>query len=405
MTHESSRREFLERAGVGTAGLLVGGYTSTARGFQKNETIQIGVIGAGGRARQLMQRLAAIPGTRLTAICDVYDPFLDEARKLAAAGAFVTKEYRELLQRSDVDAVLIGSPDHWHVPMTVDACAAGKDVFVEKPLTHRIDEGPAVIDAQNRHRRIVQVGTQQRSMPQFIEARTIVKAGTLGPIRKVRMTWNRNHLPYQHRVPQVNQAEVDWKRFLGRAPDQPFDAYRFRNWRWFWDFGGGILTDLMVHWMDAVQFVMDIGVPEEITTVGDQLSTKGVWETPDTIQTLMRYPDRGLQIHFEGTFVNQHDKAMVELMGEDATLYLDRSRMELHPEPGRKVQAKEVILGGTRGGDFSTVDGETLHLNDWLEAIRIRRPPSAPAEAGVLAAKVAHLGNQAYREHRIVRGS
>ena len=119
----------------------------------------------------------------------------------------------------------------------------------------------------------------------------------------------------------------------------------------------------------------------------------------------MRYPDRGLEIHFEGTFVNQHDKSMVELMAEDATLYLDRSRMELHPEPGRKVQAKEVILGGTRGGDFSKVDGETLHLNDWPEAIRSRRPPSAPAEAGVLAAKVAHLGNQAYRENRIVRGS
>ena len=405
MKPEHSRREFLEQMGIGTAGLLAGGYTAKAGGFPQNETIQIGIIGAGGRARQLMQRLAAIPGVRLTAVCDIYDPFVAEARKLAAPGAFVTKDHLQLLERSDVDAVIIGSPDHWHVPMTVDACAAGKDVFVEKPLTHKISEGPAVIDAQKRHQRIVQVGTQQRSMPQFIQAREILRAGTLGPIRKVRMTWNRNHTPYEHRVPEVHPEQVDWKRFLGGAPEQPFDAYRFRHWRWFWDFGGGILTDLMVHWLDAVQFLMDIGVPSEITTIGDHLSTKGVWETPDTIQTLMRYPEQGLQVHFEGTFVNQHHKAMVELMGEDATLYLDRGRMELHPEPGRKVGAREVILGGARGGDFSTVDGETLHLNDWLEAVRSRRPPSAPAEAGVLAAKVAHLGNQAYRESTIVCAS
>jgi len=404
MKIHSSRRAFLERMGIGTAGLLVGGYAATAAGFPKNETIQVGVIGAGGRARTLMKRLGQIPGARITAICDIFDPFLEEAGKFAAPGAFVTKDYRALLERRDVDAVLIGSPDHWHVPMTVDACAAGKDVYVEKPLTHKISEGPAAIDAQNRYRRIVQVGTQQRSMPQFIEAREIVKAGTLGAIRKIRMSWNRNHTPFQKRVPDIKPEQLDWRRFLGNAPEQPFDAYRFRNWRWFWDFGGGILTDLMVHWLDSVHFVMDIGLPSEITTIGDHLSVKGVWETPDTIQTLMRYPKHGLQIHFEGTFVTQRHKAMMELMGEDATLYVDRGRLELHPEPGRKIEAKEVILGGgARGADFSTVDGETLHLNDWLEAIRARRVPSAPAEAGVLAAHVAHLGNRAYRENKIVR--
>lgn len=403
MKVQRSRRAFLERLGVGTAGLLVGGHTPRASAFRQNETVQIGIIGAGGRARQLMQRLAVLPGIQMTAICDVYDGAREEARTLASPGAFVTKDYRQLLRRSDVDAVIIGTPDHWHVPLTVEACAAGKDVYVEKPLTHAIEEGAAVVDAQNRYRRIVQVGTQQRSMPQFIEAREVVRSGVLGPVRKVRMTWNRNHTPYRHGVPQVRPDAVDWEQFVGPAPAQPFDPYRFRHWRWFWDFGGGILTDLMVHWVDAVQFLMDIGVPSEITTIGDHLSTRGVWETPDTIQTLMRYPERGLQMHFEGTFVNQHDKAMVELMGENATLYLDRGHMELHPEPGRKVEPREVILGGDRGGDFSTVDGETLHLNDWLEAVRTRRPPSAPAEAGVLAAQVAHLGNQAYREDRVVR--
>nr|MDQ3622991.1 Gfo/Idh/MocA family oxidoreductase [Verrucomicrobiota bacterium] len=304
----------------------------------------------------------------------------------------------------DVDAVIIGSPDHWHVQMTADACKAGKDVYVEKPLTHTIAEGQAAIDAQNQHGRVVQVGTQQRSMPQFIKAREIVQAGTLGAIRKIHMTWNRNQTPFQKRVQEIKPEQVDWKRFLGTARPQPFDAYRFRSWRWFWDFGGGILTDLMVHWLDAVFFMRELGVPAEITTVGDQLATKGSWETPDTIQTLMRFPNHGLQLHFEGTFVNGHNRAGVAIMGEDATLYVDRGRLELIPEARRKIEKLEMIVGGgERGADFSTIDGETLHLNDWLEAIRTRRKPSAPAEAGVSSAEVAHLANQAFREGKVVR--
>ncbi len=404
MNIQHSRREFLERLGLGTAGLLVGGYTATAAGFPKNETIHVGVIGSGGRARKLMSSLAAIPGVRITAVCDIYDEHLAAGKKLAAPGAFTTSDYHPLLQRSDVDAVLIGSPDHWHVPMTVDACAAGKDVYVEKPLTHTVAEGQPVIDAQNKHKRIVQVGMQQRSMPQFHKAREILRAGTLGKIRKIHMTWNRNQLPFQKRGADVKPGQVDWKRFLGSARRQPFDSYRFRNWRWFWDFGGGILTDLMVHWLDAVNFVMDLGLPAEVTTVGDSFATKGLWETPDTIQTVMRYPDRGLQIYFEGTFVNARNRAMIEMMGEDATLYLDRGRWELHPEARRKLAyQEEVFAPGERGSDFfPEIDAETLHLSDWLEAVRTRRPPSAPAEAGVLAAKVAHLGNEAFRKNKVV---
>jgi predicted dehydrogenase len=404
MTTPRSRRAFLEQLGIGTAGVLAGGYTATAAGFAKNETIHIGVIGCGGRAvRRLMPALAKIPGTKVTAVCDIYDEHL-AAAKQAAPGAFATDDYHKLLKRSDVDAVIIGSPDHWHVPMTVDACAAGKDVYVEKPLTHTIAEGQSVIDAQNRFKRVVQVGTQQRSMPQFHKARELVQAGALGPVHKIHMCWNRNHTPYQRRAADIQPSQVDWARFLGNARRQPFDAYRFRNWRWFWDFGGGILTDLMVHWLDAVYFLQDMGLPAEVTSIGDNFSTKGIWETPDTIQTLMRYPGSAAQLHFEGTFASAHRKAGITLMGENATLYVDRGMLEVTPEAGRKGEKVELVLGsGGRGADFSSVDGETLHLNDWFEAIRTRRKPSAPAEAGVISAQVAHLGNQAYREGKVIR--
>src|SRR5437016_1051311 len=172
-----SRRELLESVGIATVGLVTGGHAATAKGFAANETITVGCIGTGGRCRKLMQSLATIPGVKIAAVCDIWDFHLEEGKKLAQPGAFATKDYRALLDRKDIDAVLIGTPDHWHVPITVDACAAGKDVYVEKPLTHDLSEGARVIEAQNRSSRIVQVGTQQRSMPHLQDAQRIVKSG------------------------------------------------------------------------------------------------------------------------------------------------------------------------------------------------------------------------------------
>src|SRR5262249_3537040 len=148
----------------------------------------------------------------------------------------------------------------------------------------------------------------------------------------------------------VDPKQVDWQAFLGSAPPQPFDEYRFRNWRWFWDFGGGILTDLMVHYIDVVHWFLEPDHPTVATTIGDNYISKGLWETPDTVQCLLLYP--GFQVYFEGTFVNARNGAMLEFMGTDATLYLDRGRYEIHPERG-KGEYEEWVLGtGRRGQDF-----------------------------------------------------
>jgi predicted dehydrogenase len=405
MKSQHHRREFLESLGIGAAGLITAGYAATARGFAANETITIGCIGTGGRCRRLMQSLAQIPGVKLAAVCDVWDTHLEEGRRLADSQAFATKEFRELLDRKDLDTVLIGSPDHWHVPMTVAACQAGKDVYVEKPLTHDLAEGSAVIEAQNKHQRIVQVGTQQRSMPQFIKALEIVRSGQLGKIHKVHLTWNRNAPRGQQRSYGIDPKTVAWQAFVGNAPKQPFDEYRFRNWRWFWDFGGGILTDLMVHFIDVANWYLDLDHPQTATTIGDHFMAKDLWETPDTIQTLLRYPEKDVQIYFEGTFVNARNAAMLEFMGTEATLYLDRGRYEVHPERKSKLPASELVLGeGPRGADFyNNPDGETLHLAKWIECVRSRRKPNCPAEAGVAAVTGAHLGNLAYRSGQVAR--
>ena len=392
-----NRREWLQAAGAGLGAATVLASVETARGYQANDTINVACIGVGGRCQSLMKPLATIPNVRIASICDVWDVHLDRAKSLADPKASSSKEWRKVLDDKSIDAVLIGAPDHWHSPMTIAACEAGKDVYVEKPLTHNLEEGQGVIDAQNKHKRIVQVGTQQRSMPQFQKAYELVKAGRIGQIVKVHLTWNRNADRVQKRPLGIDPKTVDWKGFLGNAPSQPYDEYRFRNWRWFWDFGNGILTDLMVHYIDVVHWFLGVERPDQAVTIGSHISSKGVWETPDTIQTLLRYPG-GMQVYFEGTFSNARNGAMLEFMGTDATLYLDRGRYEIHPERGRG-QYEEFVLGsGKRGADFyDKPDGELLHLTNWVECARTRKAPNCPAEAGVSAAAAAHMGNQAYR--------
>ncbi len=395
-----TRREFLETLGRYSAGATIATLgVESARGYGTNETLNVGCIGTGGRCRTLMKPLASIPGVRIAAVCDLYDKHLDAAKPLADAKAFATDSFRELLDRKDIDAILIGAPDHWHVPMTVAACEAGKDVYVEKPLTHDPAEGRAVIDAQNRHKRIVQVGMQQRSMPHCQKANELIRAGRIGRVIKVHMTWNRNQGERMRRTPMgVDPKGLDWKAFLGNAPEQPFDEYVFRNWRWFWDFGGGLLTDLMVHWVDVAHWILDLDHPLKAVTIGNHLASEGVWQTPDTIQTMLEYPN-DLQVTFEGTFSNARRGAMIEFMGTDGTLYLDRGRYEIYPERG-KGKAEEWILGSdpNRGRDFyDKPDGELLHLTNWVECVRSRRRPNAPAEAGVGSASAAQLGNRAYR--------
>lgn len=389
-----TRRSFLKSSAAATA------FTAPAVNvLGANETINVGCIGTGGRCQHLMRTLVKIPNVRIAAVCDVWDVHRNKGRELADAKAFATKDYKEILDRKDIQAVLIGSPDHWHVPMTVDACAAGKDVYVEKPLTHNLAEGRAVVEAQNKHERIVQVGMQQRSMPHLQKARELLRAGHCGNIHKVHLTWNRNTDRVRRNKLDVDPKSVDWKAFVGNAPEQPFDEYRFRNWRWFWDFGGGIFTDLMVHWIDVAHWLLELDHPLRAASIGDHFSSKGVWQTPDTVQTLLTYP-KDVQAYFEGTFSNARNGAMIEFMGTEATLYADRGRYEVYPDRPRKdTPSESMVLGkGIHGQDFyDQPDGELLHLSNWIDCLRSRTRPNAPAEAGVSAAAAAHLANQALR--------
>ncbi len=389
------RRSFLLGASSAAASLVIG---DSARGYAANDAVRVGVLGTGGRARHLMKPLASIPGVRIVALCDVWDAALSQAGPLADPRATATKVVAELLADKGIDAVLIGSPDHQHVPMTVAALLAGKDVYVEKPVTHAAAEGAVLLAAAAKSKGIVQVGMQQRSMPHIVKARELIQAGAIGTVLKVKMSWNRNSDRVKRFPLGVDPKSVDWKAFLGTAKAQEFDEYRFRNWRWFWDFGGGIFTDLMVHWIDVAHWVLGVDAPESAVSVGAHVAAKGVWETPDTVQTLLTYPGP-IQMHFEGTFSNARNAARIEFLGTDATVYVDRGRFELTPERGRTVKAVSEVLGtGPPGADFyDKPDGELLHLTNWIDCVRSRKEPVAPVRAGVTSAAAAHLANEAMR--------
>jgi predicted dehydrogenase len=407
-----ARSPAISRRTLLASGLTAASLTSveTASGFFANDTLNVACIGTGGRSlRTLMPRLLKIQNVRIAAVCDVWDDHLNAAAEIAGPTAIrENTDFRRLLDRADIDAVVIGAPDHWHVPMTIAACEAGKDVYVEKPLTHDLGEGAAVIAAQNKHQRIVQVGTQQRSMPHLREAREIIRSGVLGKIHKIHLSWNRNQARWQRTKYEIDPASVRWAQFLGNAPDQPFDEYRMRNWRWFWDFGGGIFTDLMVHWIDTAYWMLDMDHPAAAMSIGNQFASKGLWETPDTVQTLLTYPGSELQAHFEGTFLNHQNRSSLTFLGTDANLYCDRGRYELRPErdrtvpPRRRVEGKREILGL----DFyDEVDGALYHLQEWVDCVRTRKRPSCPAEEGVRSAAAAHLANISYRQNTIARWS
>ncbi len=392
----TTRRSFLVAAGASAAASTLPGSAATA--FAANDTLAVGVIGCGGRARHLLKALNKLSGVRVTALADVWSKALSETAPFAVAGHSTTGDYAELLADKRVDAVLIATPDHQHVPCTLAALKAGKDVYVEKPLTHDESEGAVVLKAAADAKRVVQVGTQQRSMPHVVKARDMVRAGAIGKPVKVGMSWNRNSDRVKRFPLGVDPKSVDWKGFLGAAKDQPFDEYCFRNWRWFWDFGGGIFTDLMVHWVDVAHYLLDLSAPTEAVALGQFVTAAGVWETPDTVQTVLKYPG-GVQMHFEGTFSNARRGAHIEFHGADATLYVDRGRYELIPERGRKLAARQEVVGtGLPGADFyDKPDGERLHLQNWLDCIRSRRAPNSPAESGVGSAVAAHLANQSLR--------
>ena len=388
-----NRRTFLKTAALATA-------VSQRRILGANERIRVGGIGTGGRCRYLLSLLPKAGGAELVAVCDAYEPRRAEAREKLAPGAREYVDYRELLDRKDIDAVFIGSPDHWHVPMAIDAVRAGKDVYVEKPVSHTIEEGARLIAAVEESRRVVQVGYQQRSWDIFVLGNEIVRSGRLGQITMVLSSWYQDYLRNFGKLSPVDTSKLEWKRFLGSAPDQPFDQRRFLQWRWYWDFGGGALTDLHSHWCDVIHWYMQSAHPESAQAMGGKYAMKA-WDSPDTINAAWQYP--GFTVVYNGTLVGHLEGGTLIFRGSQAELRITRDGLAVYPEgvvAAEKTNFPDPVITAR-----STGDGTVDHVRNFLDCVRSRKTSNADVQSAVTAANAAHLGNLALRKGRTVQSS
>jgi predicted dehydrogenase len=390
-----NRRTFFSAA----TGVALGTRMAAARVQGANDRIRVGVIGTGGRARGLMGHLKKLPGNEMVSICDVYEPRLLQAAEITGATATKVADYRRMLDDRTIDAVVIGTPDHWHKQMTLDAVAAGKDVYVEKPVSHTIEEGSEMVKVIEASKQIVQTGTQQRSWDHWVLGKEIIDSGRLGQITFVQTYW------YQHATAgnyaPVSLDKLDWKRWLGSAPDQPFKPERFYQWRHFWDFGGGCVTDLMTHWIDVVQWYMNVDGPLSASATGRNHNIK-LWEAPDTVNVTLEFPKNFMAVYI-GTYVSRVDDGGLEFRGDKGTLKIDRARLAFYRDDaayvaGTLTPEPEILVR-------SSGDGTLTHIQNWLDCIRSRKQPNAHIRIGHQAARTSHLANAAMRAGHPVQGS
>ncbi len=322
-----------------------------------SDRVRIGFAGMGARAQELVDAIAASgANAEVVALCDAYRGRAERGKARAGGRAAIVDDYRRLLDDRNIDAVFIATPDHWHSRMAIDAVSAGKDVYIEKPMTFTVDEGLDIIAAVDRHKRIFQVGSQGVSGGRQAAARELVKSGRLGEITMIRASNHRNSdsgawlypIP-----PDASPETVDWKQFLGAAPQKPFDLERFFRWRCYWDYSGGLATDLFVHLLSWIHFVMDVQAPSRIQGAGGTFVRKTTHEVPDTLVGTLTYPE-GFTVQLSCTLNSQAGSASgVEILGSKASLRLRGD--DVHPRrgahrPGRQRLGRAVVARSAREG-------------------------------------------------------
>ena len=374
-----------------------------------NDRIGVALIGCGDRGRGVTAYISKIRGAEVRGVCDAYAPRREQAAEQFGPAAKPFRDYREILAEKDIDAVVIGTPDHWHAPMAIEAVAADKDVYLEKPVTHDLAEGEPLVKAVEASGQIVATGTQQRSWKHFLEAKELIDQGALGKITFVHCYWSQNYSEFRKSTaPDVDLSQLDWDQWLGPAPSQPFDKTRFRFWRFFWDFGGGSVTDLMTHWIDVIQWFMKSPRPREVHAAGTTY-TQDWLEAPDTVTATMLFPE-GYMAAYEGNMTFGLLGCGIVFRGDKAMMTLNRLGYAVYEEgtkPLEAVSLPEPIHRFARSEDIpllERVDGTgTLdNVRNWLDCIRSRSTPNAHIRVGVEAAATSHWVNRALREKRVL---
>ena len=422
-----TRRAFLRAGGASVIYQLVGAPASRGTA-SANDQIGLGYIGAGIRATQLMEEFQRIPGVRPIIVADLYDGYLERA-KHQLGEVKTTKAYEAVLDDKEVDAVIIATPDHWHRKMVLDALAAGKHVYIEKPMTWSIEEGPELIDAVARSGKLLQVGSQGKTSALTAKAREIVQSGRLGKVTMIRMANHRNSPEgaWVYPVPpDASPQTIDWERFLGPAPKRPFDAKVFFRWRCWWEYSGGVATDLFVHLLTWLHFVMDVKAPRAAVSQGGLYRWLDGRTVPDVMETVYEYD--GFLADMYVHLASGAPTPKLLICGTEGTLEVEENRLVLYAHPGRPdVQVYGTLAwpkrlreryflerGYTAEGRPASAhppapEPETIpvergpsHYELFVLSLRENRPSVESAEEGHYAAAAGHLANLAYRERRRV---
>jgi predicted dehydrogenase len=424
-----SRRSFL--TGAAAAAMLTPAVTRRAAGARvlgANDRLGIGFIGIGIRGEILMRTLLDREDAQVVGVCDVYDGHFERAGELMADGLNTTRDYRTLLDNPDLDAVVIATPDHWHRQMTLDALAAGKDVYIEKPMTYRWEDAKDFVTAAKQHRRIVQVGSQYESMPINEQARSLLSSGALGEVTLVSGQIHRNTATgawYYPIAPDASPDTIDWKRFLGPAPWHEFDPARFFQWRLYRDYSGGLPTDLFVHLVTATHVLMGARMPSRVTAMGNIYHWKKDREVPDQMSAIAEYPE-GFALTLTATANNGHRYPLLTIMGTEGTLEYWGDRVVHHREPmlenysystaswpeetratfARRNDLDPDSMRPRATADVMAPDPEEFraegdatarHLSKFLAHVRDRSEPVENAEMGGRCATVGHMVNLSQR--------
>jgi predicted dehydrogenase len=366
---------------------------SYSRVMGANERLNIGLIGCGERGRGDLGNFVRTDAVNVTSLCDIYETNIEAGKKVANNASVKTfDDHRRMLASAELDAVLIAVPDHWHSRIAIDALNAKKDVYVEKPLTLKIEEGPEVVKAARINNRICQVGMQQRSGQHYLQAKQeYMDTNKLGKVTLARTWWHGNtyHLRKAPASLATQPSNLDWAHFLGPVKWRDWDPQQYWNWRAYLDFGGGQVTDLFTHWIDVVHMFMGKDNPIAASAAGGVYNYKDGRTAPDTINVLLEYPSE-FTATFEATLVPGIRGEGVEFCGTEGKLYIDRSRYEFTPA-GRGAKPIEVK-------SFSNLDRD--HIQNFVDCVKSRKLPNGDVLIGHRSAQASHLGNISYMQKR-----
>ncbi len=399
-----------------------------------NDNIQIALIGAGGMGMGDTSLAVALPGVKLIAVCDIYDGRLTRAKERWGSDLFATRDYREVLARKDIDAVIIATPDHWHQRITIEALEAGKDVYCEKPMIHSIDEGPAMIEAQRRTGRTLQIGSQYVSSLVYQKAKELLSAGAIGQLNMVEAWLDRNTAigAWQYSIPpDASPATIDWDRFLGSAPKRPFEPVRLFRWRNYRDYGTGVAGDLFVHLLTGLHFATGSKGPNRVYATGGLRFWKDGRDVPDVMLALLDYPGFTVQLKVNFESGTPAESAGMKFVGSEGTITTSTTRLTVarrprETEPGYTIDTfpeavqKDFLqqyrkkypetrasadgLRPDRDDSYSQPTGfnpQREHHRAFYESVRQRKPSVEDAVFGYRAAGPALLTNVSYFEKRV----